>query len=99
MPETEPLQREVDRLRRVCESWGSNYQSWVDGAHAAEVEAQRLRVGIEAERTRHGGSMDPDECFACPDEDYPCAAERRLAALLETDWKPKLLPKGDDIDA
>lgn len=40
--------REIERLRGVCEDWGSNYQSWVDATRAAEEKLAKLTARIKA---------------------------------------------------
>ena len=41
------LRAEVHRLIRVCNEWGSNYQSWVDATQLAQARAEAAEAEVE----------------------------------------------------
>jgi hypothetical protein len=51
------LRAEVHRLIRVCNEWGSNYQSWVDATQLAQARAEDALAEVER-LTRELQTMD-----------------------------------------
>lgn len=43
---------EITRLRDLCQRWGQNYQSWVDGTKAAEQDRDRLAAELAAKEAK-----------------------------------------------
>jgi hypothetical protein len=53
-----------------------------DDAHAEE-SALKVLAMLQQEFERHGGSIDPNECFVCTEDTFPCQTHRTLKTVLE----------------
>jgi hypothetical protein len=77
---------EIERLRGVCNEWGSNYHSWVDATKAAEQRTETLEAELAAAKAQAEALQR--QLDAISGEATGAMPEALPFAPCDNDWSP-----------